>query len=1022
MVRRLVLGKSRGGSWSSTLERDDRTRITDAGSRRRSWTKQARKAVVLAVAGGAFFVVFAEVALADSDPSGTTAAQNVATGPSTAYTKSKAYTKSPVLIRETTTSTNPSGSSETSDTTQAEGDDLDGLVDSPIDPGDAPSSSVQLAETGALVDQTDAGNENVSVRVDQAGNSGTVSQGNDASATASSSASGNWPSTGSDPVASASAEVDQTSPSNTNIAVRVGSPGDIGDVNQSNTANADAAAIGSTGSAIADATADQTAPSNINVVVRVDSPGSNGSVDQENAVTATAGTGLASPATSTPGGGTTAGTAAASQHGALNANVSIRVGSPGSDGDVRQSNRATATGTSPAGGIVSVIGGSSLDVSVVLPGLGGGAPGGPVWQWNWEWNGAWTLPVGTNGGDVAPTDDSTWDWIWKVVSTGTTATAGTASSPTTPPSAPTTTPPSAQASPEVGSWTWNWTWVLLDGSTWSLNWNESCTCAWDWNWNWDWSDQAPSPALPTTTGSGAPSAPTTRAFDAAVDDGPVTQTNSVSAEATASVEVSAAQEQDQTQTGADPGLELQDTWAEQRILNAQTGVAVADATQIDPWNLNMGWGVPVASVLQSNIVEAVATAQVTAEVSQAVVQEQNGNDTTHQHVGAEQWTSNTQVARATAEAAQTSARNENAVSSPSPTHAVVAAVEQSNSASASASSTIDAKIAQWIGQFEDGGVAIVQKADATQLHVNAQDGTAVSVVGQTRTTNLNDVDVPNGSQATNPRVRQRNEVFTTATVVDTSAIDDWIHQVLAGAAEVELAETRQERTVEQSKLESSPASQSDRLNRATWRGVEPAADYVGGPDQAGGPDETRGPGPAAGPALTFGGSQESTTPATPQVETAESGSRGGAQREPVSGDPAGEGGQGKLIAPPTPSSGLGQSGPVAPGAGAPGTSQGSGSASRAVETLSATGAAQSENGSAQPEDGKRANDMAPPQRQDLPKVGTIGSAPPSGGGGGISVLTLGTYEFAVPARLGPQVSTPTFGRSVALPEPFEWPG
>ncbi len=86
-----------------------------------------------------------------------------------------------------------------------------------------------------------------------------------------------------------------------------------------------------------------------------------------------------------------------------------------------------------------------------------------------------------------------------------------------------------------------------------------------------------------------------------------------------------------------------------------------------------------------------------------------------------------------------------------------------------------------------------------------------------------------GSRATNPSVRQRNEVFTTAAAADTSVIDAWIHQALGGVSEYEIAEARQEGTVEQSNLMYSPASQSDLLNHATWNGVEPPADDVGGP-------------------------------------------------------------------------------------------------------------------------------------------------------------------------------------------------
>ncbi len=187
-------GMNAAESWSNTLEREDRTRIADAGDRGRWWTKQTRNAAIVAVAGVAFFAS-AEVAFADSDPSGTTATQPVATGPSTTYTES------PVLVRETTgtagtttgetsgqststgtpsstdSSSTNSNASETSDTAPSGTDDLGTLVDDlvsaspdssessdstadtssdaepedpPIDPGDDPSSNSQLAGTGAV--------------------------------------------------------------------------------------------------------------------------------------------------------------------------------------------------------------------------------------------------------------------------------------------------------------------------------------------------------------------------------------------------------------------------------------------------------------------------------------------------------------------------------------------------------------------------------------------------------------------------------------------------------------------------------------------------------------------------------------------------------------------------------------------------------------------------------------------------------------------------------------------------------
>ena len=125
-----------------------------------------------------------------------------------------------------------------------------------------------------------------------------------------------------------------------------------------------------------------------------------------------------------------------------------------------------------------------------------------------------------------------------------------------------------------------------------------------------------------------------------------------------------------------------------------------------------------------------------------------------------QWVSSTQVATSAAEAAQQTVANVNKVAAPSPKRAAVGAVQQSNTATATASTLIDADIAQWLGQFQTAGTADSQSADATQLHVNSQDSFSASQVAQVRSTNLNNVDVPALSRATNPSVSQSNDVST----------------------------------------------------------------------------------------------------------------------------------------------------------------------------------------------------------------------------------------------------------------------
>ena len=183
--------------------------------------------------------------------------------------------------------------------------------------------------------------------------------------------------------ASSSAASTQVAPKNTNVSVRVLSPGTDGPVSQANTSTAIGAAgnanltgqqIGQNGSgdqqagqaagseqdATAAAESDQIKPQNTNVDVRVLSPGSNGPVSQDNTSTAAAIAGNLNATGQTidqsaygPGGQQTAGQEAGSQQDATaaagslqvepsNTNVGVRVLSPGDDGPVSQRNDSTA--------------------------------------------------------------------------------------------------------------------------------------------------------------------------------------------------------------------------------------------------------------------------------------------------------------------------------------------------------------------------------------------------------------------------------------------------------------------------------------------------------------------------------------------------------------------------------------------------------------------------------------------------------------------------------------------------------
>src|SRR5688572_9927314 len=192
----------------------------------------------------------------------------------------------------------------------------------------------------------------------------------------------------------------QTNASNTNVPVRVGSPGNDGSVSQSNSVDSDASASnrnsadqdatqnqssgggtcchsGSTGiqtsdqnaenaqAALAASEAKQVNPENTNVTIRVLSPGNGGNVSQTNSVDSDAdahnsnsadqdatqrqssggsdcrcsgSTGIQTSDQDAKNEQAALAGSKAEQNGASNTNASIRVLSPGNDGNVRQSN------------------------------------------------------------------------------------------------------------------------------------------------------------------------------------------------------------------------------------------------------------------------------------------------------------------------------------------------------------------------------------------------------------------------------------------------------------------------------------------------------------------------------------------------------------------------------------------------------------------------------------------------------------------------------------------------------------
>jgi hypothetical protein len=749
-------------------------------------------------------------------------------------------------------------------------------------------------------------------------------------------------------------------------------------------------------------------------------------------------------------------------------NVSVRVGSPGTDGTVTQGNNAAATGTSPALGVVNVSGGSNTNVSIVIPGPAQGAPTGGAWTWNWIWDGSWTPPSGALASDVAPTASDVWNWLWQNQPAGAQAPAagGTAATQGT-----------------TGQWIWTWTWTLPGGKLWTLDWQQACDCSWTWNWNWDWSSGAPASTPPDASSDGGTDPP-------ASDDtlfGAVTQENDATATATATISATVDTSLDQSQTGVDPSLGRQHVWGGQTTVNAQSAIVTAEAHQTRPVNRIMVFGVPTASVTQVNSVSADASADLFVHLMAGIQQQQAGAATDDQWLEADQWVGSEQVAEVTAIASQSDAQNLHFVSALGPNQARIDVVEQRNSASASASAQLAAHVEAWIGQYQAAGIASLQEADATQVLANQQAAVVGSVVSQHNVRNVDVVVVPAGSRAVNPSLRQQNTVFTTDTAGDYSVLYSWIVQAEDGDVDAELASASQDASATQTATVSSHASQLRLLNIAHWRGVEPPPP----------PDIT----PVSQPNPLSDSGSSTTGQAQSSVQhTAQSSSTVGFRSQTAvvlrrgtilkvfgaSGGKKSLGHGGALQLGPGASGGGGpgtghaeaaseslDAGPVAAavaiagalgltgsiaaqpvidgsaaGIAASGTTSGSAtaftafSASTASSAFSASSATSSASTSTpltafssktSPRD---EGNGAHPKPTATGAGGPVGPSSPccgssadlsAGGttlptGGGLSGLALPSFKLAAPAPFGPQSPAPVLGRSVAFNEPFERPG
>jgi hypothetical protein len=409
----------------------------------------------------------------------------------------------------------------------------------------ASSTSSQTADAAAGSTQDQPSNVNNSVRHDQPGDIGDVTQSNTSSASASAAntvniPAGGFPSgsaapgviDGSTQSASAGADANQNGATNVNVSVLVDSPGNIGAVTQTNTASADGTAANSaTFGAAADplatdggqtagatATANQSDPLNLNVSVRVDSPGDNGAVTQTNTASAAASSEslatfadavatladqlddaaneaddrqtekLLEGAADTFADGAdelediAADTSEASASQSGGTNVNLSV-RVNSDGENGDVTQENSASATENGleGTIVQTDGRNADISIRIEDENLVAD---LTIWHWTWTLVWD---GVTPLDLGALYDSIvgWDWDMGVPETGGSATTiSLVTVGSTPEGA--AAEATATEAPPPGTWIWNWDFAWGD---WALdfNWNElapCATCTWIWDWNW----------------------------------------------------------------------------------------------------------------------------------------------------------------------------------------------------------------------------------------------------------------------------------------------------------------------------------------------------------------------------------------------------------------------------------------------------------------------------------------------------------------------------------------------------------
>ena len=169
----------------------------------------------------------------------------------------------------------------------------------------------------------------------------------------------------------------------------------------------------------ASVTAAQTAPANVVIQIRIDSPGDNGAVTQTITAAATDAAAQQAAAAAVPASAPAPDPApaatVAAQAAPANVDLSVRMASPGANGESTQAITATATQYQPAAAAAPAAA-PSPDPAPATPAPGGAAASASAaglpssWTWNWT--------CGDIGpGDIASTSDITsqgWIWNWNL--------------------------------------------------------------------------------------------------------------------------------------------------------------------------------------------------------------------------------------------------------------------------------------------------------------------------------------------------------------------------------------------------------------------------------------------------------------------------------------------------------------------------------------------------------------------------------------------------------------------------------